>query len=240
MKKRYRVNQDSIPTIILTMVCFIAILYFEISKKIVVSERLEGYEVHGIDISHYQSEVDWKAVIQDSIDFVFMKATEGKTFKDPYFRKNWRNADKHGIIRGAYHFYRPSVHSELQAKNFIRTVQLYSGDLPPVLDLEHSDNRPPKIILKGVRNWLELIEAHYGVKPIIYVNRSWYKKYIKGNFDDYVVWLAAYTKRPQAVEQHKWAFWQYTDQGRIKGIDGHVDMNVFYGNREQLAELVIP
>lgn len=204
--------------------------------------RITGFEVHGIDVSHHQKNINWNKVKEDSIDFVFMKATEGENFRDPNFEFNWRSAKEKNIIRGTYHFYRPSVDAEIQAKHFIRTVKLSSGDFPPVLDLEVSDNRPKQIIIEGAKRWLKIIEQHYGVKPILYVNRNWFEEYVDGNFDDYVVWMAAYTVSPQPelVNGKDWNFWQYTNRGRIQGIDGAVDLNVFYGSKEELKAFVIP
>ncbi len=203
--------------------------------------RISGYEVHGIDVSHYQNKVNWKQVKSDSIDFVFMKATEGKNFLDPRFFANWRSTKKEKFVRGAYHFYRPSVLSSLQAKHFIKVVKLSKGDFPPVLDLEVSDNRPKPIIIKGVKNWLKIIEAHYGVKPIIYVNRNWYDEIIKDNFSDYTIWMAAYRTfpKPRLSDNKQWNIWQYTNKGRINGIEGAVDLNVFYSSENDLNDLII-
>lgn len=204
--------------------------------------RISGFEVHGIDISHHQKRINWNRVKSDSIDFVFMKATEGENFRDPNFEFNWRSAKEKNIIRGAYHFYRPSVHSSVQAQNFIKAVKLSSGDFPPVLDLEVSDNRPKRIVIDGAKNWLKIIEQHYGVKPILYVNRNWFEEYVDGNFDDYIVWMAAYTvyPKPKLVNGKEWHFWQYTNRGRINGINGAVDLNVFNGSKEDLEKFVIP
>lgn len=203
--------------------------------------RISGYEVHGIDVSHYQKQINWEGVRADSIDFAFMKATEGQDFLDPLFFKNWRNAKANNLIRGAYHFYRPSVSSEIQAKHFIKVVKLSKGDFPPVLDLEVSDNRPKPIIIKGVKNWLEIIENHYGVKPIIYVNRNWYDEIIKDNFSDYTIWMAAYrtSPKPNLSDNKQWEIWQYTNKGRVKGIKGAVDLNVFYGSKNEFQKMII-
>lgn len=207
-----------------------------------ITPRIKGFEVHGIDVSHHQKAINWNRVKSDSIDFVFMKATEGENFLDPRFRDNWRKTYQKQFIRGAYHFYRPSIHSTIQAQHFIRTVQLASGDLPPVLDLEVTDNRPKHIIINGAKNWLQMIENHYGIKPIIYTNRNWYEKYVEGNFDGYMIWMAAYTMtpRPELSDKKQWHFWQYTSNGRVRGVNGAVDLNVFYGTREELKALIIP
>jgi lysozyme len=239
-------NQRKKRFILIIFLLLVAILSFWGIQKYLKSEavtpRIKGFAVHGIDVSHHQKAINWNRVKSDSIDFVFMKATEGRNFLDPRFRHNWRKAYEKRFIRGAYHFYRPSVPSIIQAQHFIRTVQLASGDLPPVLDLEVTDNRPKKIIVDGAKNWLLIIENHYGIKPIIYTNRDWYEKYVKGNFDDYVVWMAAYTlePRPSLDGGKPWHFWQYTNNGRVKGVKGAVDLNVFYGTKKEMEELIIP
>jgi lysozyme len=133
------------------------------------------YAVHGIDVSHHNAKINWdklKSARSEnvSIDFVYIKATEGATHLDRQFKRNWAEAKRVGMKRGAYHFYNPRVMSDRQVDNFIGQVRMEAGDLPPVLDLEVNGGKPDDIIIKGVRNWLTLIEAHYGVKPIIYVN----------------------------------------------------------------------
>lgn len=239
-------NQSYKRLIVVLIVFIILVIGFKQIQKYLHQEavfpRISGFEVHGIDVSHHQKRINWYKVKQDSIDFVFMKATEGKDFRDPNFELNWRSTKEKNIIRGAYHFYRPSIDAEVQAKHFIRTVKLSSGDFPPVLDLEVSDNRPKRIVIEGAKNWLTIIEKHYGIKPILYVNRNWFEEYVDGNFDDYVVWMAAYTVSPQPklVNGKDWIFWQYTNRGRVNGINGAVDLNVFSGSKEALKQFIIP
>ena len=225
--------------LLLCLFGILAIRKYLNSQEIV--PRISGYEIHGIDVSHYQKRINWTAVKADSIDFVFMKATEGKDFLDPYFFKNWKNAKKNKFVRGAYHFYRPSVLSEVQAKHFIKVVKLSQGDFPPVLDLEVTDNRPKAIIIEGVKNWLNIIETHYGVKPIIYVNRNWYDDIIKDNFSDYTIWMAAYrtAPKPSLSDNKQWKLWQYTNRGRVNGVEGAVDLNVFYSSEADFKKLII-
>lgn len=239
-------NQNYKRLIVVLIVFIILAFSFRELRQYILNQRstprIEGFEVHGIDVSHYQKKINWNFVKRDSIDFVFMKATEGENFRDPMFEFNWRSAKEKNIIRGAYHFYRPSVDAEIQAKHFIRTVKLSSGDFPPVLDLEVTDNRPKAIIIDGIKTWLTIIEKHYGVRPILYVNRNWFQKYVDGNFDDYIIWMAAYTilPQPKLVNDKTWIFWQYTNRGRVLGINGAVDLNVFYDSKIELNKFIIP
>jgi lysozyme len=202
------------------------------------------YEIHGIDVSRYQEKINWKEIAdlksgKDSvgITFAFVKATEGRGFVDKYFNRNWDETKKYNIIRGAYHYYKPNVNSALQASNFIKHVKLQKGDLPPVLDIEEIGKYGSDNMKKGIKNWLKLIEKHYGVKPIIYTNVGFYKKYLSGNdFKEYNFWIAHYNKTSPKVSR-EWVFWQYSDKGIIKNIRSKVALNVHKGTREDLLSL---
>lgn len=133
------------------------------------------YEVHGIDISHYQGSIDWVQLTTNKttkfpIHFVFMKATEGGDHADDTFPFNFDQAHRYGFIRGAYHFFSPKTDPLKQADFFIRTVQLIPGDLPPVLDVETIGKSTPHDLRIAVKTWLDRIESHYGVKPILYTS----------------------------------------------------------------------
>ena len=133
-----------------------------------------GYKVHGIDISHYQGDINWKMLKQTRqgqfpVEFIFMKATEGGDFADDKFVANFDSARAHGFIRGAYHFYNPKTDAHKQADFFINSVKLEPGDLPPVLDIEKK-SRDIKKFQNDLKIWLRKVESHYGVKPIIYAS----------------------------------------------------------------------
>lgn len=204
-----------------------------------------GYDVHGIDVSRYQTSIDWEAVKQMksrgiSLSFAFIKATEGNNLIDPAFRRNWQYAAESGILRGAYHFYRPGVNAEKQANNFINTANLQPGDLAPVLDIETTDGASEKQIVEGISKWLQLVEKKYNVKPIIYTNASFYTRYLGEAFDNHPLWVAHYFAPEGPRINRPWQFWQHSEKGRVNGIKGFVDFNVFYGNKGDLEELTIP
>ena len=142
------------------------------------TERLEGFEVHGIDVSHHQHLINWDTVAAQSIDFAFMKATEGEELVDKHFGYNWETAKAKGLKRGAYHFFHPTLSSFQQAINFINTVPLEYGDLPPVVDFEVTNGATETLVVHRLRSWIELIEMHYHVRPIIYTNQKLYKQYL--------------------------------------------------------------
>lgn len=199
----------------------------------------DQYRIHGIDVSHYQRTIDWKIVAkQKKVHFAFIKATEGVNYKDSIFQKNWAGAKKAGVIRGAYHFFRPNVSVEWQIKNFMQQVQLEKGDLPPVLDIEDFDKVSMPVLIERVRLWLIFIEEHYKIRPIIYASMDVYQRYLQSAFPDYLVWIARYNREepPQNID---WVFWQYSDQTTIGGISGKVDKNVFVGTLSELKALCL-
>ncbi|GAA4437856.1 hypothetical protein GCM10023188_32540 [Pontibacter saemangeumensis] len=221
----------------------LVVLYVELFVEKRKSAWPAGYSVYGVDVSHYQKEIDWQQVRENEVSFAFVKATEGKTLKDKQFSNNWAGAGKVGIVRGAYHFYVPHVKPEVQAANFISTVRLVSGDLPPVLDVEVRGRKPVAQLRADLKVWLRLVEDAYGVKPILYTGYSFYKDYLEGHFDDYHLWIAHYKVPKLQLEKssrRKLAFWQHTDGGAIKGIDGIVDCNVFYGSMRELRSVCVP
>ena len=203
-----------------------------------------GYNVHGIDISHYQGEVDWNLLEKTRqgrfpVEFIFMKATEGGDFADNKFVANFDSAKAHGFIRGAYHFYNPKTDPNKQADFFIRSVKLEPGDLPPVLDIEKK-SKDVKKLQGDLKIWLRKIENHYGVKPIIYASYKFKTSYLNDSiFDTYPYWIAHYYV-DSVKYQGEWKFWQHTDVGTLPGIDEQVDLNVFNGSSVNLRKMLIP
>nr|WP_225986577.1 glycoside hydrolase family 25 protein [Rufibacter sp. LB8] len=198
----------------------------------------EGYEVTGVDVSHHQRSIDWKLVKKQKISFAFIKATEGITHEDRFFSKHWKQAKQHDVLRGAYHFFLPSRDAEEQARNFLKKVKLEPGDLPPVLDVEVTNHQSDEEIVAGVQLWLDAVEAEYDIKPIIYTNYAFYEKHLAGHFDDYPLWVAHYSpEKSHQLGNRKWVFWQHTETGKLKGVKGNLDLNVFNGTLEDLYNM---
>lgn len=206
----------------------------------------EGYEIHGIDVSHHQGKINWqKLKDQGMIDkfpvrFVMIKATEGASRIDPNFKENFFQARENGFTRGAYHFYSIFSSAEKQAEFFIKNVKLEKGDLPPVLDVEHKPkNQTDEEFVVSIRKWLDIVENHYGVKPIIYTYYKFKTRYLNDSvFDDYPYWIAHYYVDKVEYEG-AWKFWQHTDAGRLPGIKGRVDFNIYNGSYYDLRKLTI-
>lgn len=204
-----------------------------------------GYEIRGIDISHYQGDIDWdqlqNAMIEKCpIRFIVMKATEGSSKIDPSFKYNFKQALEYGYIRGAYHFWSNHSSARQQAYFFLNNVPLESGDLPPVLDVEHKPkDKSVEDFQQDILTWLHIVEDRYHVKPIIYTYYKFKKQYLDTPvFDDYPYWIAHYYV-DKIEYQGEWKFWQHTDAGKLPGIKGYVDFNIYNGSFYDLKRLCI-
>lgn len=205
----------------------------------------KGTYCYGIDISHYQENIQWDSlmVLTDGarrtirskiaakdikpVSFVFIKATEGSSMKDRNFKRNWMEAEERHIPKGAYHFFRSSKSGESQAKNFIRTVgDIRPDDLPPVLDIETIHRGCSHNTLNDrALDWLRIVSEHYGRKPVIYSSASFIDNILSDEIKkNYPIWVAHYGKdRPEC---DRWHIWQFTDKAVVYGIEGYTDLNV--------------
>ncbi|MDP3679678.1 MAG: glycoside hydrolase family 25 protein [Flavobacterium sp.] len=207
-----------------------------------VLEKHEGKSI-GLDVSEYQGKIRWTYV--DTLEnkyplhFVFIRATVGKDRKDRQFNKNWLGAKENKMIRGAYHYYRPNENSIEQAELFIKTVTLQKGDLPPVLDIEKlPKNQSIENLKLGLKRWLNAVESHYGVKPIIYTGERYYDDFLKEEFSDYLFWIANYNFYREEIAED-WLFWQFTEKASVPGIKGNVDINIYNGDLQQLRYITV-
>lgn len=209
------------------------------------AEYPEGYEIHGIDISHYQGKIDWEqlknAMIKGCpVRFVIIKSTEGSSRLDENFRENFNQARDFGFIRGVYHFWSNKSTAREQAYYFLDQVHLTDGDLPPVLDIEHKPaDKSVEDFQRDVLTWLHIVEDKYHVKPIIYTYYKFKEQYLSAPvFEDYPYWIAHYYV-DKVQYKGKWKFWQHTDVGKLPGIKGYVDFNIYNGSYYELKQLFI-
>lgn len=200
----------------------------------------------GFDISHYQKKEDIKwdslTIANDGIklDFVVMRATMGNRKKDKHFDDFWETSKKNELIRGAYHFYRADEDPVMQANNYLESVKLESGDLRPVLDIERVPRRKSREkFIEDLKVWLKIVEDKYGEKPIIYTYYYYYKDHLKGEFDDYPLWLANYNDVMVPSPDDDWKLWQFTEKGIVKGINTKVDLNIYNGNLWSFKKLTL-
>ena len=235
----------------------------EWSKGRFWGERMKytSERIYGIDIARYQHgkgrrkyPIIWKQLginylgrkthknvdgtADYPVSFIFIKSTEGTSIRNQYYANDYAQARKHGIPIGAYHFFSLKSSGAAQAQHFIKNTKFQRGDLPPVLDVEPSDAQimaagGPEKMFQQIRIWLKMVKSRCGVTPILYINQMFINKYFSLAPDikrDYDVWIARYGEYKPDV---RLAFWQLSSDGRVKGITGDVDINVFNGYKSQ-------
>jgi len=203
---------------------------------------IDPYYVRGVDVSHHQGEIDWADLAGHDVTFTYIKATEGGDWVDPRFHENWRQSERMGMKRGAYHFFTLCRDASAQAAHFLDTVGDMTGALVPVLDAEHmgpcKENAPMRDVAGGVLTFLDEVHRAIGVRPVIYTNKVFYTAHLEGKTPGERFWLRSIL-RPPTYGPENWLFWQYSDNGRRRGIDGPVDLNVFAGEGTELTDLLV-
>ena len=204
----------------------------------------DGFDVRGIDVSHHQGKIDWERLRNARINgvpvsFVIIKATEGLSLADERFQRNFMQARRNEIVRGAYHYFKPALDARRQARFFLQTAALEPGDLPPILDVEEVGGLSTADLRKSVKTWLDIVEREYNVKPMIYTGRRFKDDYLYGEeFEGYPLWLAHYYTKEMEYKG-KWVIWQHTDIGEVDGIKGRVDCDIFNGSAADMDSILI-
>ena len=204
----------------------------------------KGYAVHGLDVSHFTCPIDWFDVRRTkyadiNLKFAITRATSGTKSIDEQFDANWAGIRRVGLIRGAYHYFKPGQSAVSQAAKYLSKAMPERGDLPPILDIEETGSLTDTQMDAAIKQWLKYTEKATRLRPIIYVNRHYFERFIRGRFDAYPVWIAAYKipedKLPDGLV---WQFWQHTDKGHINGVSEYIDLNVFNGTLPQLRAIL--
>ena len=196
--------------------------------------------MRGIDISQWQKGLNLANI---DCDFVIVKASEGKTFKDPCFHDFITKAKSLGKCIGFYHFARPennSSHDEVV--NFYDQIKDYIGQGIPFLDWEST----AKANVPWAKDWLDEFYSITGIKPMIYMSESVVNSYNWSEVanDGYALWVARYRdynpdynydmsnagKKPSVKWWKSYAMWQWTSSGRLNGYNANLDCDEFYGN----------
>lgn len=195
------------------------------------------YPLRGIDVSHHQGAIDWPAVAGDDVAFAYLKASEGGDHRDRRFDRNRRDARAAGLAVGAYHFFTWCKPGEEQARNFIAAAPPEADALPPALDLEFGGNCGRSPDGMGLRReldaYLALVEAAYGRPALLYVTPEFLAAH-RHDLPTRALWRRVIVRVPDASA--RWTLWQYHNRGRVQGIDGPVDLNVFAGDAAAFAQ----
>lgn len=223
--------------------------------------------IYGIDISRHQHDkgrkkypIHWDKMrithlgkisrkkvsgkVDYPVSFVYIKSTEGTTVRNPYYLSDYRQARRNGIRCGAYHFFSPYSQASKQAYYFLKHSRFSKGDFPPVLDVEPTASQVKQMggaaeMFSRIRIWLNIVRKHTGVRPILYVSQQFVNKYLPSAPDitrDYMVWIARYGEYKPEI---KLVFWQLCPDGRVSGIKGDVDINVFNGYKDQYERFLM-
>jgi len=189
-----------------------------------------GYASVGIDVSHHQGAIDWEELLIDKgfdtiIDFVYCKVTEGSDHLDTKWAINREKLNELGVLNGAYHYFLPKTLPRPQAAFFLEQWDERDIDLPPVLDVEEEGFSDEDLIAK-MQIWLTEVERVSGRRPIIYTSLNFYETKFRNKFPGYKFWLAAYSREPQYMGDPDVVHWQFSEKGKLPGIEEYVDINV--------------
>lgn len=205
--------------------------------------------VQGIDVSHYQGKIQWPEVDSLQFPFAIAKATGGETYVDPEFYVNWHGMRENGLIRGAYHFFYAADDPQKQALKYLSVVgKWHPADLPPILDIEITDNMNGIAIRERSLVWLNIVEEETQRLPIIYTDLYFAQTYLKDpRLARFPLWIAQYQSTLTALPEPwgedgacrgTWCLWQHSQNGRVKGVDAPVDLNHFNGNLPSLKKFI--
>ena len=249
MKKSRRILKAVIIVILALVLIFFGVFGLAKKKIIFINKWFvnEGSSTIGVDISSYQADVDMAKLKEQNIEFIYIKATEGSSRQDKRFAENWENAKEAGLPSGAYHFFSYDTPGKTQAENFINTVgDDITGRLLPVVDVEYygdkEENPPAKEdIVRELTDFLNALEAKYGVKPMIYTRSDLYDKYLEGSFSGYKMWMSSLYTPLKWNYKGDWYIWQYLNKGTLEGYSGgeqYIDLNVLNKDKS-LNDLIV-
>lgn len=198
--------------------------------------------IYGIDVSNHQGKIDWKKVKkwnENKIYFVYIKATEGATYRDKMYDINIKGAKSNNILIGSYHYFKTTSTVQDQFENFKNTVEKNKQDLIPLVDVEEMNEWNSKLFNKNFTEFLNLVESYFGAKPMIYTVNSFYNKNLSKKYKIYKFMIGRYGKNePFMKDNHEWFIWQFSESGNVKGINKKVDINII-NTRYNISDLLL-
>ncbi len=190
-------------------------------------DRVSLLRQGGLDVSSYSGAIDWPAVRAAGAGFAIARATEGMDLADSSFDTYWPAMKEAGLVRGAYHFYVTEDDPEIQAQFFIDNVTLEPGDLAPVVDIEVIGHDTQPGVADRLRTWLEIVEKHYGIRPIIYTSPNFWNENLDDTFGDYPLWEAEYEVEAPTLPRgwQTWTLWQWKGDAEYAGVEKNADLD---------------
>lgn len=181
----------------------------------------------GMDVSDYQKGIVWSSVA--GVDFVYAKASEGVTWKSQEFASHCSGARGVGLKFGAYHFARMVTNTPwAEFDNFMSVVGHWNLDLPVALDLEADFGVSGQAATEWAIAWLQEAEREFKRRPIVYTSRRIITEKLSGGagLEAYPLWTPRWGDQPVNLNPwSNWHIWQYTNKGKVAGVQGEVDMN---------------
>jgi lysozyme len=235
-------TQLRIPVVALLAVATIALGYLlwpGADEGALAPDCESGPTVAGIDVSHHQQTIAWKRVRRAGIRYAFIRTSDGLDVPDEQFAQNWAGARRAGVMRGAYQYFRADQDATAQADSMIALLARDAGELPPVLDIENTAGKSPAELVARMQTWIARVRDKLGVEPIVYTGPEfWRDKTKNADFSTQPLWIAHYTRSCPSVPApwSAWTFWQHTDNGRVPGIEGAVDLDLFAGSVQDLQD----
>ncbi len=223
-----------VPIIVLVGVgaCLICGFWMVKERSLNINQWFVGGMDFGVDVSSYQTDVDFEKLAEQGVKFAYIKATEGDSHKDPSFKEKWAAVEGTEVLSGAYHYFSYGVSGVKQAENYIETVGDLGGRLIPAVDMELTTeevyNPPEKeAVVRGLKAFMALIEEKYQVKPMIYSRQDYYEKYLADDFASYPRWVTNVYLPIWIESGDGWVVWQYNDKGILEGYGGekYIDFN---------------
>lgn len=199
-------------------------------------------KVYGIDVSRHQGEIDWSKVKEwegHEIAFVYMKATEGGDHVDVKYQTNILEARKSGLPVGSYHYFRTTSTVEEQFENFTHQMSISEQDLVPLVDVEENKYWSDDEFHENLQKFLNLLEQHYGKKPMIYAVNTFYNKHLQGKYKNYHFLIGRYGNEPWMKDNSNYTIWQFSESGKVDGIPKSVDIDVFNA-KYSLQDIMLP
>lgn len=196
----------------------------------------DRYPVRGIDISGHNGEIDFDKVAASGIDFVWMKASEGETVRDSRFEANYDAATAAGLRVGAYHYFRFDCDGVMQAMNLCQALDDRVPSLGVAIDVEEESNASGvdnEVILDNLEKMIDYLQMR-GYPIVLYSNKEGFIDYFHDRFSQYPIWICSFSDFSPS-DDIAWTFWQYSHAGKVEGISGAVDLDVFSGSREAFS-----
>jgi len=211
------------------------------ARRTGVPPRNPEAKYNGIDISSHQGYIDWAKVSSDKdICFVYIKATEGATYRSPHYAHNITQARRYGLLVGSYHYITTTSTIDEQFDNFSRFALKSVQDLIPMLDVEVRGDWSRSQLIDSVGKFCQLVEEHYGVQPMIYSTMGFYNKNLAPHFNKHHLYIGRYSnEEPEINWEGEYTIWQYSETGIIPGIGSYVDL-CRYRDGAWIDQLLLP